>query len=114
MKKQIQRHYLATTAQISDPHYRAKLKLAVRNLPIGQRDWLTAIQDAGLHVDMQGGEVWVPEEPYPFPLADDVIPSERYIRDFLRSEVCEHPSRDKLIDLYFRILHPRVARHFDR
>lgn len=108
------RYYLAKTSEITDMRYRARLKLAVENLDIGQRDWLTAIQDCLLHVDMQSGEIWVPTEPYPIPLADDVISGERYIRDFLRSETCDFAERDKLIDLYFRIMHPRIARHFKR
>jgi hypothetical protein len=114
MKQQAKRHYLATNAEIHNPHYRAKLKIAVDNIGIGQRDWLTAIQDACLHVDMQGDEIWVPAEVYPIPLVDDVIAGERYIRDFMRSEACEFPERDKLIDLYFRIMHPQIARHFGR
>ncbi len=94
---------VATDKELIDPAYRHLLKFAVRNSGISQREWPTAIQDMFLEADGLGFEYrTVSGEPYPIPLVDDIWGDERYIRDFLAAEVCEHPEKDRLIDLYFR------------
>ncbi len=107
-------YWLATTEEISDTNYRADLKRAIAQENIGERDWLTACADTLLKVDMNYGRIWRPMEPYPIPFVDDVIPNDRYMRDFMRSETCEFPERDKLLDLNFRVNAPEIASSFGR
>jgi len=107
-------YWLATTEEISDLAYRADLKEAVAGQNIGEREWLTALADALLQAFLNNGRIWRPMEPYPTPFVDDVIPNDRYMRDFMRSNQCEYPERDKLIDLYFRIMAPDIARRFGK
>ena len=105
-------YWLATTQEISDPAYRADLKEAVAGQNIGEREWLTALADALLKVDMQNGRIWRPMEQYHIPFVDEIIPNDRYMRDFMGSDHCEYSERDKLIDLFFRIFAPDIARRF--
>lgn len=107
-------YWLASDAEISDLGYRADLKEAVAGTNIGEREWLTKCADALLRVDMEDGKIWRPMEPYPIPFVDEVIPTDRYMRDFMRSDQCEYPERDKLIDLYFRVFAPEIARRFGK
>ena len=93
---------VATDEELRRPSYRNRLKLAVRNTGIGQRDWPTAIQDMFLRADMQGIEFrYASGERFEIPLVDDYWPDERHIRTFMASEACEHPVRDRLIDCFF-------------
>ncbi len=94
--------------------YFARLQNTVRSFPISEREWPTKIQNMLLKVDMQGGRIMTAPEPYPIPLIDDLISSERFIRDFLATEECEILEIARIVDLYFRVLYPRIARHFDR
>ena len=106
---------VATDEELRRPSYRNRLKLAVRNTGIGQRDWPTAIQDMFMHADMRGIQFRrASGKPFPIPLIDDVWCNERYVREFLASEACTYPEKDLLIDLYFRVKFPSVARHFGR
>ncbi len=105
---------LATTAQINDPVYRARLKLVWRNLDISPRVAPTELQDAMMWFDLSGGQFWLPSERYYVPLVDDVFPNERYLRDFLNSDHCINAEADKLLDLFVRLKYPRIARHFDK
>ena len=105
---------LATNAQLKNPPYCARLKLAVANMEISDREWPTEIQDMLLQVDMQNGQIWTAPEQVAIPLIDDVWGDERFVRRFLASETCEHPDKVRWLDLYFRVKHPRVARHFGR
>ena len=106
---------VATDEELRRPSYRNRLKLAVRNTGIGQREWPTAIQDMFLSADGRGiGFRYICGKSFPVPLVDDVWDNERYVREFLASEVCEYPEKDRLIDLYFRVMMPDIARHFGR
>lgn len=64
-------------------------------------------------------------EPYVIPFVDEAMgddPDNRWMSDFLRSDPSgSKPSarsrkleRVRLIDLYFRITRPKIARHFGR
>ena len=110
----IRRFSLATTAQLRSPTYRAHLKLAAANCGVSDRDFATLVQDMLLHVDMQDGEIWTSPERVDIPLIDLEWGDARYLRRFLASEVCENPNKDRWIDLYFRVMHPDIARHFGR
>lgn len=94
---------LASTSELCDPFYRNRLKMAVRNAGMSQREWPTGIQDKLLHADMKEIELRYPcGAEFPIPLVDNVWNgNERYVREFLASETCEYPEKDRLIDLYF-------------
>lgn len=95
--------------------YRNRLKIAVLNTRIGQRDWPTAIQDAMLKAYLSGAQILTNAgEPFEIPLVDDVWGNERYVREFLASEGCMYPEKDRLLDLFFRLEMPDIARHFGR
>ena len=114
-KKKLRTVFVATDAKLDKKSYRNRLKMAVLNTGIGQRDWPTAIQDMFLYADMKGIDIRdTSEKRIEIPLVDDVWNNERYIREFLASERCVHPEKDRLIDLYFRVMMPDIARHFDR
>ena len=115
MLKKVRIVTVATDEELRQPSYRNRLKLAVRNTGIGQRDWPTAIQDAFLRADMRGVRFqYASGEYFPIPLIDDVWLNERYVREFLASRKCAFPDKDRLIDLYFRVEMPNIARHFGR
>lgn len=106
---------VAPDEDLRRPSYRNRLKLAVRNIGIGQRDWPTEIQNMFLRADRRGTVFqYESKAPFPIPLVDDVWRNERYVREFLASEECEYPQKDRLIDLYFRVEMPNIARHFGR
>ena len=93
----------ATDEELDHAVYRYFLKFAVRNADISQREWPTAIQDKFLEADGLGLEYRTAcGKPFPIPLVDDVWGNERYVREFLASEACEFPEKDRLIDLYYR------------
>ena len=103
---------LASKDQLSKPSYYARLQNTVRSFEISEREWPTKIQNMFLKIDMQGGRIVTSPEPYPIPLIDDVA-HERFMRDFLASDECENFEIARIVDLYFRVLYPRIARHFD-
>lgn len=107
---------VATDEELRRPSYRNRLKLAVRNIGIGQRDWATEIQNMFLRADMRGIKFRrACGKPFQIPLVDDVwAGNERYVRQFLASKPCQCPEKDRLIDLFFRVTAPDVARHFGR
>lgn len=114
MPKTVRKHTLASNAQLKNEHRRKRMQLAVRNSGIGSREWMTVIQHALLQIYLQGGVIQTAPEPYPIPLVDDLISNERFIRDFLKAETCEHIEHERLIDLYFMVMEPHIYRHFDR
>ena len=107
---------VATDEELGKKSYRNRLKLAVYNAGIGQREWPTMIQDAMLRACIEEIELrYANGREFVIPLVDDVWEgNERYVREFLVSRECIHPEKDRLIDLYFRIMMPDVARHFGR
>lgn len=105
---------LDTTAQVSEAACRARLKIAASNSGISDREWPTAIQDMLMYLDANGIEIWTQPERLPIPLIDDIWKSERYVREFLASDDCEHPERDKWLLLYFKVMQPRIYRHIVR
>lgn len=116
MPKKIGIVIVATNIELDNQVYRRRLTIAVQNTATGQRDWPTVIQDMLLYADMKGITIrYSFGKPFRIPLVDDVWnDNERYIREFLASTRCEYPDKDRLIDLYFRVMMPDVARHFSR
>lgn len=105
---------LDTTAQVSEPACLARLQLVVRNSGISDRDWPTEIQSMLLRLDLNDTEIWTQPERIPIPLIDDIWRSERYVRDFLASERCEFPERDRWLLLYYKVMKPEIYRHLIR
>lgn len=113
--------FLATDEELSDTHYYLRVWLAARNISIGRRAWLDEIADAFRDFD---GTIWAPDgKVFEVPLVDDVFGPDqemRWMSDYLRPDNTGlHPDqfssrldRVRLIDLYFRIRYPQIARHF--
>ena len=108
------RRYLDTTAQVSDHVFDARLKLIMRNFVHGSREMPNQFQDLILWIDMQGLEIWRPEERVKLPLIDDIWGSERFTRDFLSMAPSEEPEKVKWLALYFKLKHPELNRHLLR
>lgn len=115
---------VATDAELLSEHYYRRLWMAARNIKISRREWLDVLADCLR--DTHDMYICYPYgEPYVIPFVDDVMgddPDNRWMSDFLRSDPSgSKPSarsrkleRVRLIDLYFRITHPKIARHFGR
>ena len=102
--------FVATPEELQHKEYREHLQQQVLSVNISQRDWPTKIQDALLYADMASVQIWQRwDSP---PLVDDVWnDNERYIREFLASKECLYPERDRLIDLYFKLmLRPEIIK----
>ena len=117
---------VATNAELLNPHYYARLQLAARNINISRRNWYDELSSCfcgwGYSYDVQ----YPSGEPYPVPDDIDEVmgndPDARWISLFLElDDTGMRPrfhsrklERVRLIDLYFRIKHPNIARHFGR
>lgn len=113
MKKPTPTYQLASDEQLLKHSYFSRLQNTVRSFPISEREWSTKIQNMLLKVDMQGGRIMTAPEPYPIPRIDDLAP-DRFLRDFLASQECKDLEIARIVDLYFRVLYPRIARHFNK
>ena len=106
---------IATNAELLSQPYWRRLQMTVVNCRIDDRVWPTRIQNMLLFVDGEGIELRCScGVEYPIPYVDDAWVAERYVRRFLTYDYCRYPSRDRLLDLFFRIHHPRLAAHFGR
>ncbi len=114
---------VATNAELLNEHYYRRLWLAVRNLSLPRRHWLDEIAECFLHFN--GSTIYQSGEPYPIPLVDDVFGGDqdmRWLSYYLKIDptgnrpraISRKLERVQLIDLYFRIKHPNIARHFGR
>jgi hypothetical protein len=115
--------FLATDDELSGTHYYLRVWLAARNLPIGRRRWLDEIADT--FRDYRG-IIWAPDgKVYEVPLVDDIFGDDadmRWMSDYLRPDMTGNAphqftlrlDRVRLIDLYFKIRCPEIARHFKR
>ncbi|MGH1432562.1 MAG: hypothetical protein ACRBB4_15775 [Neptuniibacter sp.] len=104
-------------------HYYRRLWLAMRNVKIARREWLDELADTfrdfdGVIVDSFG-------QPYELPLVDDVFGDDihmRWLGYYLTPDISGYCPKSKsrkverlqLLDLYFRIKHPKVAAHFEK
>jgi hypothetical protein len=102
-------------------HYYRRLWLATRNVEISRRDWLDELADT--FRDFQGTIERPNGEAYELPLVDDVFGDDeemRWLGYYLKPDTSGLYPRSKsrkverlqLLDLYFRIKHPNVAKHF--
>jgi|GEM_PF-1542169 len=102
-------------------HYYRRLWLATRNLDIPRRSWLDELADTFRDF---GGQLIKPNgQTYEIPLVDDVFGDDtdmRWLGYYLLADVSGHYPRSKcrkierlqLLDLYFRIKYPQIAKHF--
>jgi len=110
---------VATKAELTNLHYFLRLWMAIRASLISRRKWLDVLAEAIYGFDgvilLPDGRLWsVPD-------IDDVIGDPRWI-SILLEDVDGRPKRTnirkiealRLFDLYFRIKHPDIARHFGR
>lgn len=114
MPEHTNRLYFEKAATLKDPVFDARLKLAIRNCDVGQRDLLTEIQDLLLKFDGEGMDLWTPAELVPTPLIDDEFEHERWVREFLENPPGKDPHKVRWLALYIREKYPRVYRHLLR
>ena len=113
--------YLATPEELGNEHYYRRLWLAARNIKISRRSWLNEL--ANTFRDFNGVVIYRAGISYRIPCLDDVFgddPDMRWLGYYLKPDRSgDHPlsktrkmERLRLLDLYFRIKHPDIARHF--
>ena len=124
MKHQVKQALSLTRPNVLlSEHYYRRLWLATRNVNIPRRDWLDELADT--FRDFDGSIVWPDGQPYEIPLVDDVFADDtdmRWLGYYLRPDDsgmnprCRSRKIERLqiLDLYFHIKHPKVARHFNR
>lgn len=112
---------VASTPELRCEHYYLRLWLAFRNMPFSRRQWLNEI--AGNIYDFEGSILCADGKTWPVPEIDDVFggPDGRVISlykeakdGYPRRRCVRAIERLRVIDLYFRIKYPRIARHFGR
>ena len=104
-------------------HYYRRMWLATRNINISRRDWLDELADTFRDYD---GIILTPNgTAYEIPLVDDVFGDDfemRWMGYYLKPDVSGLYPKSKsrkierlqLLDLYFRIKHPNIAKHFQK
>ena len=118
-KKKI--YYLTPPETLLSEHYYRRLWLAVRNLGIPRREWLDVLADRlrdndGCIMDEDGNE-------YEFPFVDDIFgddPSMRWAGYYLLADESGTTPKTKsrkierlqLLDLYFKVHLPEIAKRF--
>ena len=118
-----QKIVVASADLLACQHYYNRLWLATRNMSIPRREWLNEIADT--FRDYNGIIIYRSGKTFTVPLVDEVFgddPDMRWFSYYLRPDRSgEHPAsrsrkieRLQLLDLYFRIKHPKIARHFKR
>lgn len=105
---------VASDQELRSDSYRNRLKVAVRNEAISQREWPTVIQDMFLEEDGRGTRYQFAPLPYEVPLIDDLWSSDRFVRTFLLSQGRKNLVAERPLDLFFRVKRPEIARHFGR
>jgi len=99
--------------------YKKRLWLAARNMKISRREWPNVIADAIYNFDgyilLDNGMLW------PIPDIDNVMGDPRWFSYYFEADDGGDPLRDvrlierlRLIDLFFKIKYPLIARHFDK
>lgn len=104
-------------------HYYRRLWLAVRNMNIPRRQWLDELADC--FRDTEDNIYQANGNVYEIPFIDDAFdndPDMRWLGYYLEADDSGRNPRIKsrkierlqLLDLYFHIKHPKIARHFNR
>lgn len=110
---------VARKEDLNNKSYQKRLWLAARNMPYSRREWMNRISSAIYEFK---GEILCPyNRLWPSPDIDDVIGDDGRWLSYYFEETEGEPKRSvrkiealRLIDLYFRIKHPHIARHFGR
>ena len=114
---------VATDDELLNEHYYRRQWLAARNLKASRRKWLDILSDTFVLDDVTF--IYPSGLPYMVPDIDTVFgedPDMRWFSYYLLDDGTEqYPrirsrilSRLRLIDLYFRVRHPRIAAHFGK
>ncbi len=104
---------------LNNPVYKKRLWLAARNMGISRRNWPNVIADAIYNFR---GIILLPSGiPWPIPDVDKVFGDPRWFSYYFEVGKNDEPRRDvimlerlRLIDLFFKIKHPKIARHFSK
>lgn len=116
---------VATTAELKNEHYYRRLWLAARNIQYGRRKWPDELSDCFIDCGYSYEVQYPSGETFPIPDIDETFgndPDARWVSDYLMADQSGMRPRYKsrklgrvqLIDLYFRIKYPHIARHFGR
>lgn len=111
--------FLTEAEKFNNPHLRKRMWLATRNMKISRRSWPDEIADAiynfNGNIMVSNGMRW------PIPDVDKVLGDPRWFSYYFEEGEDGEPRREvrlierlRLIDLYFKIKHPLIARHFDK
>ena len=114
--------FLASEAELHTPSYYNRLWLAAKNQPLSRRAWLDEIADC--FRDFEGTVYHQSGQIFEFPEVDSLFPDceMRWLSYYLEPSsaadvprrISRHTERLRILDLYFRIQHPDLARHFGR
>ena len=115
--------YLATPEEVQRESYYRRLWIATKNISIPRRDWLDEIADT--FRDFEGRVLEYPGKAFYTPLVDDIFgndPDMRWLSYYLKSAYNKNLPQSKsrkierlqMLDLYFKIKHPDIARHFGK
>ena len=115
--------YVATHHELQCRSYYSRLWIVVKNIKISRRLWLNEM--ANTFRDFKGHILWKNGMPYKIPCVDDTFgndPDLRWMGYYLRSDnsgfypqsLSRKVDRLRLLDLYFRIKYPYIARHFTK
>jgi len=117
--------YVANDAELLNRNYYQRLWLFCRNLPINRREWLDELANTFRDADASTDYQWQSGKPYDLPDIEEEVfpdPDMRWLSEFfqgdpnglkpkLRTRMVE---RLRVLDLYVRVKHPRIAAHFKR
>lgn len=109
--------YVASIAILNNQSYQKRLWIAARNLLISRRRWADAIADALYNFD---GVILLPSGlRWPIPDVDKVLGDSRWFSYYFEADENGEPRRGvlmlerlRLIDLFFKIKYPHIAKHF--
>ncbi len=112
---------VASNQELTSLAYRRRLWIATRNLPVSRRALINLI--AAVLYDYKGKVIWPNGWVWPIPDIDELFDIDgRWLSLWL--EDCDgEPKRQprstsieklRVIDLYFRIKYPDIARHFGK
>jgi len=115
--------YLATPQELLCESYYRRLWMATRNISIPRRDWLDEIADT--FRDFNGKVLYRSGKAFYTPLVDDIFgndPDMRWLGYYLKPDSNNNLPQSKsrkiermqMLDLYFKIKHPDIARHFGK
>lgn len=104
---------------LESPLYKKRVWLAARNMKISRRNWPDVIADAIYNFDgyimVGNGMRW------PIPDVDNVLGDPRWFSYYFEADDEDKPRRSvrllervRLISLYFKIAHPKIASHFGK